>query len=168
MIFIHRPASFFFHELYRIIQIARTVLKILSAWQTRLNIRKYEYIEFPQTDTWGLIIPASDPLAKKKAIRLDDLKDLPLFCSDQAWDGDIKNRAGNRFSELNLEGSFRPSYNGSIFTREGLGYLLTYNVLLFSNLLDPIIFNILFSFNKITTFEGGYSTNIGQLSVISH
>ena len=90
------------------------------------DIRKYEYIEFPQTDTWGLIIPDTDPLAKKKAIRLDDLVGLPLFCSDQAWNGDIKNWAGNRFSELQLEGSFRLSYNGSIFAMEGLGYLLTY------------------------------------------
>ncbi len=92
--------------------------------------KKYEYIEFPQTDTWGLIIPVSDPLAKKKAIRLDDLKDLPLFCSDQAWNGDIKNWAGSRISELKLEGSFRLAYNGSIFTREGLGYLLTYDHLI--------------------------------------
>ena len=92
--------------------------------------RKYEYIEFPQTDTWGLIIPADDPLAKKKAIRLDDIKGIPLFCSDQAWNGDIKNWAKERFSELQLEGSFRLSYNGSIFTMEGLGYLLTYEHLI--------------------------------------
>ena len=90
------------------------------------DIRKYEYIEFPQADTWGLIIPDTDPLAKKKAIRLDDLVGLPLFCSDQAWNGDIRNWAGSRFSELQLEGSFRLSYNGSIFAMEGLGYLLTY------------------------------------------
>ncbi len=82
------------------------------------DIRKYEYIEFPQADTWGLIIPDTDPLAKKKAIRLDDLVGLPLFCSDQAWNGDIRNWAGSRFSELQLEGSFR--------LMEGLGYLLTY------------------------------------------
>ncbi len=88
--------------------------------------RKYEFLEFPKNDTWGLIIPAGDTLAKKKAIQIDDLVDLPLFCSEQAWNGDIKNWAGNRFSELHLEGSFRLSYNGSIFTREGLGYLLTY------------------------------------------
>lgn len=37
------------------------------------DIRKYEYIEFPQTDIWGLIIPEDDPLAKKKSIRIDDL-----------------------------------------------------------------------------------------------
>ena len=90
------------------------------------DIRKYEYIEFPQTDTWGLIIPDTDPLAKKNVIRLDDLVGLPLFCSDQAWNGDIRNWAGSRFSELQLEGSFRLSYNGSIFAMEGLGYLLTY------------------------------------------
>lgn len=57
------------------------------------DIRKYEYIEFPQTDTWGLIIPDTDPLAKKNVIRLDDLVGLPLFCSDQAWNGDIRNWA---------------------------------------------------------------------------
>ena len=88
--------------------------------------KKYDFLEFPKKDTWGLVIPADDPLSKKKAIHMDDLKDLPLFCSAQAWDGDIRNWAGSRFSELHLEGSFRLSYNGSIFTREGLGYLLTY------------------------------------------
>ena len=88
--------------------------------------KKYDFLEFPKKDTWGLVIPADDPLSKKKAIHMDDLKDLPLFCSEQAWDGDIRNWAGSRFSELHLEGSFRLSYNGSIFTREGLGYLLTY------------------------------------------
>jgi len=91
--------------------------------------KKYEFLEFPKKDTWGLIIPSEDPLAKKKAIRLEDLKDLPLFCSEQAWNGDIKNWAGSRFAELHLEGTFRLSYNGSIFTREGLGYLLTYEYL---------------------------------------
>ncbi len=92
--------------------------------------KKFDFIEFPMKDTWGLIIPENDPLSKKKSISLDDLKNLPLFCSDQAWNGDIKNWAGNRFSELRLEGSFRLSYNGSIFTREGLGYLLTYEHLI--------------------------------------
>lgn len=94
------------------------------------DTRKYEYIEFPQADTWGLIIPEKDPLAKKESIRLDDLIGLPLFCSDQAWNGDIKKWAGSKFSELQLEGSFRLSYNGSIFTKEGLGYLLTYDHLI--------------------------------------
>lgn len=32
--------------------------------------------------------------------------------------------------ELRLEGSFRLSYNGSIFVKEGLGYLLTFQHLI--------------------------------------
>jgi DNA-binding transcriptional LysR family regulator len=102
--------------------------------------KKYEYIEFPKTDTWGLIIPAEDPLSKKKTISIDDLVDLPLFCSDQAWNGDIKNWAKNRFTELKLEGSFRLSYNGSIFTREGLGYLLTYDHLIDTSKESGLVF----------------------------
>ncbi len=52
--------------------------------------KKYEFLEFPKNDTWGLIIPANDSLAKKKAIRLDDLKDLPLFCSEILHRTDIR------------------------------------------------------------------------------
>ena len=92
--------------------------------------RKYEYIEFPEGDTWGLVIPADDPLARKKTIHAKDLIGLPLFCSEQAWNNEIKEWAGSSFSEMKLEGSFRLSYNGSIFAKEGLGYLLTFDHLI--------------------------------------
>ena len=38
--------------------------------------RKYEYISFPESDVWGLIIPADDPLAEKETISVSDLKGL--------------------------------------------------------------------------------------------
>ena len=88
--------------------------------------RKYQYIEFPESDKWGLIIPENDPLAEKKTIRVSDMTGLPLFCSEQAWNNEIKNWAGASFPKLKLEGSFRLAYNGSVFAREGLGYLLTF------------------------------------------
>ena len=94
------------------------------------DTRKYEYLAFPENDVWGLIIPAADPLSKKESITIFDLKGLPLFCSDQAWEGEIKKWAGNHFSDLILEGTFRLSYNGSIFAKEGLGYLLTFDHLI--------------------------------------
>ncbi|MBQ8118929.1 MAG: LysR family transcriptional regulator [Lachnospiraceae bacterium] len=91
---------------------------------------KYEYVPFPDKEIWGLVIPSDDKLAKKKTIRIDDLVLLPLFCSDQSWENDIPRWAGDRMSELHLEGSFRLSYNGSLFTKEHLGYLLTFNGLI--------------------------------------
>ena len=102
--------------------------------------RKYEYIEFPESDIWGLIVPADDPLSSKKQIRIKDLKDIPLFCSDQAWNNDIKKWAGNDFSDITLEGSFRLAYNGSIFTKEGLGYLLTFDKLVNTSKESGLVF----------------------------
>ena len=95
------------------------------------NEKKYEAIAFPEGDTWGLILPKEDPLAKKEIICVDDLIGMPLFTSEQGWEGDIRAWAGNRFSELHLEGSFRLAYNASMFVREGLGYQLS-----FRNLVD--------------------------------
>ena len=92
--------------------------------------RKYEYLPFPENDVWGLIIPSDDPLAEKETITVSDLKGLPLFCSDQSWKNEIRTWAGNDFSGLIQEGSFRLSYNGSVFAREGLGYLLTFEHLI--------------------------------------
>ena len=93
--------------------------------------RKYEYIAFPEGDIWGLILPADVVLAKKESIRIEDLLGLPLFASEQGWEGDIRGWAGEHFAQLRLEGSFRLAYNASMFVREGLGYQLT-----FRNLVD--------------------------------
>ncbi|MBR2295686.1 MAG: LysR family transcriptional regulator [Clostridiales bacterium] len=91
---------------------------------------KYEYVRFPQSDEWGAIISTSDPLSKKKAITVSDLKGQPLFVSEQSWNNEIKAWARDRFSDLTLEGSFRLSYNGSVFARENLGILLTFKDLI--------------------------------------
>lgn len=44
---------------------------------------------------------------------------------DAGWNRDIPKWCGSRMDELHLEGSFRLSYSGSLFVKEGLGYLLT-------------------------------------------
>ena len=92
--------------------------------------RKYDFISFPEADVWGLIFPANDPLAAKDEISLTDLIGLPLFCSEQAWIHEFKAWAGNKYDALHLEGSFRLSYNGSVFAKAGLGYLLTFDRLI--------------------------------------
>ena len=91
---------------------------------------KYEHIPFPEADIWGLIIPKGDPLSNKTSIRAKDLIGLPLLCSGQAWENEIPKWAGDDFDKLRLEGSFKLSYNGGIFTEAGLGYLLTFDKIL--------------------------------------
>lgn len=91
---------------------------------------KYNFLEFPEADEWGLIIPADDELAKLNQIKFEDLIGLPLFCSEQAWTREISEWCGGKINQLNLEMTLKLSYNGSIFVKEKLGYLLTFDKLI--------------------------------------
>ena len=79
------------------------------------NSSKYDYLKFPEADVWGAVMPADHPLAKKKYVKIKDLVGQPLFCSEQSWNNEIPEWAGDSFDKLHLEGSFRLSYNGSMF-----------------------------------------------------
>lgn len=91
---------------------------------------RYDSLRFPQADVWGLIMPADCPLAAGDSVTAEDLVGLPLFCSGQGWEKDIPAWCGGRMGELRLEGSFRLSYNASLFVKERLGYLLTLDKLI--------------------------------------
>ena len=91
---------------------------------------KYDSLVFPESDVWGLVMPSDDRLAKKTTIHVEDLIGLPLFCSGQSWEKDIPHWAKEHMQNLRLEGSFRLSYNASLFAKEGLGYLLTFDRLI--------------------------------------
>ena len=104
------------------------------------DAEKYDFLVFPAADVWGLVFPADDPLAKKEVVTADDLIGLPLFCSEQSWRSDIPHWCGEIMRKLRLEGSFRLSYNGSMFAREGLGYLLTFDHLIDTSPASGLVF----------------------------
>lgn len=104
------------------------------------NAAKYESLVFPEVDVWGIVMPLDAPLAKKKAVDVDDLIGLPLFCSSQGWEKDIPRWAKDKMDKLRLEGSFRLSYNASLFAREHLGYLLTFDKLIDTSADSGLVF----------------------------
>ena len=108
------------------------------------DAQKYNFLEFPDADEWGLIIPADDELAKKNFIQFEDLIGLPLFCSGQAWKKEIFDWSKGRIDELFLECSIKLSYNGSIFVKEKLGYLLSFDKLIDVSAENNLIFRPLY------------------------
>ncbi|MDO4193283.1 MAG: LysR family transcriptional regulator [Erysipelotrichaceae bacterium] len=106
--------------------------------------RKYNYILFPEADYFGTVVPADSELAKKEHITVDDLIGQPLFASEQSWENDIRPWAKEKFPQLHLEGSFRLSYNGSMFVKEGLGTLLTLNNLIDTSKDSGLVFRPLY------------------------
>ena len=91
------------------------------------NLSKYNYLEVPGSDRWGLVMKSDDPMAQKEYIRFADLVGLPLICSAQGMKFDISRWCGEKADTLNLSGTVNLAYNGSVFVKEGLGYLLTFD-----------------------------------------
>ena len=110
----------------------------------RPDYAKYNVVKMPESDRWGLVMPAGCALAQKDCITFEDLRGLPLFCSGQGWHADLPLWCGERINELTLEGSFRLSYNASVFTREGLGYLLTFEHLVNTSSESGLVFRPLY------------------------
>ena len=106
--------------------------------------RKYQYLLFPEADHFGAAVPSDSELSKKEQITAEDLIGLPLFCSEQSWENDIRPWAKECFDRMQLEGSFRLAYNGSMFAREGLGILLTFNNLIDTSPESGLVFRPLF------------------------
>lgn len=94
------------------------------------NLSKYNYLVMPEQDQWGVVMRRDSPLAQKEALSFDDLYGLPLFCSEQSIKADFPRWCGDDMDRLQIAGTFNLSYNGSVFVREGLGYLLTFDRLI--------------------------------------
>lgn len=95
-----------------------------------VDLSKYNYLEFPDADTWGVIMRKDAPLAQKKAVCIDDLLDVPLIASRQGLREDIPRLFGEKADRLNVTATLNLSFNGSILVREGLGYVLTFDKLI--------------------------------------
>lgn len=93
------------------------------------NLSKYNYLEVPAVDTWGVVMRRDDPLARKDRICIDDLIGLDIICPDQAMQVDIPRWCGEKADLLRLTGTVNLVYNGTVFVREGLGYLLSFDKL---------------------------------------
>ena len=104
------------------------------------NLSRYNYLEIPEVDIWGLVLRKDDPLAKKESICFADLKPLALICSQQGMQFDISRWCGEKADQLNLTGTINLAYNGSVFVREGLGYMLTFDRLVNTGPDSPLCF----------------------------
>ncbi|HOO07666.1 MAG TPA: LysR family transcriptional regulator [Ruminococcus sp.] len=94
------------------------------------NLSKYNYLSIPGSDKWGLVMRRDSPLSGKEYVTLDDLYGLPLICSEQSIRADFPRWCGEDMDKLNFAGTVNLAYNGSVFVKEGLGYLLTFEHLI--------------------------------------
>lgn len=89
------------------------------------DIKKYDFLRLPATDTWGLLMRKDSPLAEKEYIAPYDLNGLPLICSRQTLvRNEISGWLGDDFEKLNVIASYNLIYNAALMVDEGVGYAL--------------------------------------------
>lgn len=88
-----------------------------------MDTSKYEYLEFPVKDTYGILMRKDSPLAGKNSIRPEDLCDKPIMFNRNTRDGDLLTSwLGKNLSELNVAATYNLLFNASLMVDEGLGY----------------------------------------------
>lgn len=101
------------------------------------DISKYDYINLPAKDTWGVIMRRDSPLAEKEVIRKEDLLNVPLICSRQAISRDRKDNEfaqwfGKDFDRLDIVTTFNLVYNAAIMVEAGIGYAITIDKIVYA------------------------------------
>ena len=100
-----------------------------------IDLSKYDHIELPQKDIWGVVMRKDCPLAKKKYVELSDLKNLPLIASRQ-MSPKFSSESGfldwfkDDFENLNITATYNLIFNAGIMVEAGIGYAITLDKLI--------------------------------------
>ncbi|MGG3622482.1 LysR family transcriptional regulator [Bacillus gobiensis] len=91
------------------------------------DLSKYNYINIPAKDVWGVVMRKDSPLAFKDTIQAVDLLNVPLICSRQAIKqtfskNEFADWFGEDFDKLNIVTTYNLAYNAAIMVEEGIGY----------------------------------------------
>lgn len=90
------------------------------------DLSKYNYINLPATDVWGLLMRKDHPLAQKDSIQPADLRDVPLICSRQAIKQTLSRNEftewfGDEFDKMNIVATLNLIYNATLMVEAGFG-----------------------------------------------
>ncbi|MUK87816.1 LysR family transcriptional regulator [Ornithinibacillus sp. L9] len=87
--------------------------------------QKYDYIQLPATDVWGVLMRRDSPLANKQFIQPLDLMDKPLLISRQTTvSNELSGWLGQNIENFNIVGTYNLIYNAALMVEENIGYAL--------------------------------------------
>ncbi|WP_343209675.1 LysR family transcriptional regulator [Anaerolentibacter hominis] len=92
---------------------------------------KYDSLQIPVKDTWGVLMRADSHLSDKDMISPEDLSGLPLILPNQKSDeSPISRWFQQNINELNVVATYNLVFNASLLVDEGLGYALCFDKLI--------------------------------------
>ena len=127
-----------------------------------IDTSKYNCLQLPCSDTFGVLMRRDDPLAEKDVITPEDLQDKPLIVSRQAIrDSSLQALLQNGKGKLNIAATYNLLFNGSLMVDEGMGYAISFDRIIntsgnsnlcFRPLSHPIEMNMSLAWKKYQVF----------------
>ena len=87
-----------------------------------VDLSKYNYLEIPAKDSWGILMKKSDPLALKESLTIDELIKNPLICSRQWIDQDFPHWFGEDSGKVKIAATYNLAFNAAVMVKSGIGY----------------------------------------------
>lgn len=114
-----------------------------------VDIAKYESVSLPVKDVWGVVMRSDSPLAAKKRITPNDLKDVPLLVSrymirHERVENPYRDWFGKVWEKLNIVATFNLIYNAALLVEAGVGCAITIDKLVDVNARRGLCFRPLF------------------------
>ena len=95
-----------------------------------IDSSKYDYIDIPYKEVYGLLMRKDSSFSKKKFIEKKDLFDIPIICPKIFFNNKIQTSKFNEwiendFDKLNIILTYNLIYNAALIVEKGIGYALT-------------------------------------------
>lgn len=110
-----------------------------------VDVSKYEFLQIPAKDTWGVLMRRDSPLSAQEFLTAADLLNIPIIASRQSMlSVDFTKWLGYDYEQLHVVATYNLLYNASLMVQEGLGYALTLDKLINTSGDSPLCFKPLF------------------------
>ena len=87
---------------------------------------KYEAIEIPLHDTWGILMRRDEPLAQKSSVTIADVSGLDLIIPRQPNHSTmLSEMIAEQAPDANIVAEYNLIYNASVMVNEGIGSAIT-------------------------------------------
>lgn len=100
-----------------------------------VNIAKYDGVNLPARDVWGVVMRNDHPLAAKRSVTPKDLRNQPLLCSRQVVkESSVRNPCiewfGPDWNKVNIVATYNLIFNAALMVEAGIGCALAIDKLL--------------------------------------
>lgn len=94
-----------------------------------IDMRKYNFVNMPIKEQWGVFAPCSSPLSKKESISPEDLKGMSIVTATGDFNQSrIGKWLGEYREQVQIAATANLPYNEAVLAKENIGVMLSINL----------------------------------------